>query len=110
MRLRQLRAHGVRASALMIALIVTGLVGFVLAAYLTLLAAENNTTMRSQAWNCSIPVVEAGFEDALEHLNIHGKTNLFCDGWNPTNSQYVMTRWVKDSGFYTVAISNWVGG
>src|SRR5580765_6868411 len=110
MRIRPSRAHGSRATTLMIAVIVTGLVGFVLAAYLSLLGAQNSVMMRSQAWNASIPVVEAGCEDALEHLSVHGNTNLYCDGWSGTNGQYVMTRWVGDSTFYTVMISNWSGG
>jgi len=95
-----------RASTLMIAVVITGLVGFVLAAYLTLLGAQNNTTVRSQVWNSSIPVIEAGCEEALAHLNLHGSSNLLCDGWTFNNGQYTMTRWVDNQSFYTASISN----
>src|ERR1043165_9350807 len=106
MKIVHSKSRGSQASTLLIALVVTALVGFTLAAYLSLLGAENATTMRSQAWNSSIPVIEAGCEDALAHLSIHGKTNLLCDGWNYTNNQYVMRRWVENDTFYTVGISN----
>src|SRR5206468_3634641 len=49
----------------------------------------------------------AGCEDALNHLNIHGKTNLHCDGWTGANGEYSMSRWVGDETFYKVAISNY---
>src|SRR5437763_7202559 len=106
MRIQRSKSTSLRGSALMIALIVTGLVGFVLAAYLGLLGAQNHTTMRSQAWNSSIPVIEAGCEDALAHMSVHGKTNLLCDGWTFTNNLYAMSRWIEDDRFYTVTISN----
>src|SRR5436853_5651229 len=99
MRIQRSKSTSLRGSALMIALIVTGLVGFVLAAYLGLLGAQNRTTMRSQAWNSTIPVVEAGCEDALSHLTVHGKTNLLCDGWIYTNNQYRMSRWLENETF-----------
>ena len=91
----------------MIVVVITGLVGFVLTAYLSLLGTQNANTVRSQVWNASIPVIEAGCEDALTHLNTHGTTNLNCDGWTLQTDQYVMTRWVGNSTWYQVGISNW---
>src|SRR5438105_15359945 len=96
MRIQRSKSTSLRGSALMIALIVTGLVGFVLAAYLSLLGAQNNTTMRSQAWNASVPVIEAGCEDALTHLNVNGSSNLLRDGWTLSDDQYSISRWVDE--------------
>lgn len=109
MKILNSTSGGSRGSALFIALIVTGLVGFVLAAYLSLLGAQNATTMRSQAWNATIPVIEAGVEDALTHLNAHGTSNLLCDGWSQAGNLYWMQRSIGDN-YYVVMITNWFGG
>ena len=93
----------------MIVIVITGLVGFVLAAYLTLLNTQNTNTVRSQAWNSTIPVIEAGVEDALTHLNAHGSSNLFCDNWNQSGSVYWIQRSVGSS-YYIVTISNFSVG
>src|SRR6185503_10641312 len=76
------KSNGSRGSTLMLVIIATALVGFVLAAYLTLLSSQNAATIRSQAWNSSVPVVEAGIEDALAHLNRNGTNRLDIDGWS----------------------------
>ncbi len=96
-------------STLMIIVVITGLVGFVLAAYLSLLCSQNSATMRSQAWNAAIPVIEAGVEDALTHINTHGATNLYCDNWSQSGGLYWMQRWLG-SNYYIVTISNYVTG
>src|SRR5438105_2732770 len=106
MKIVHSKSRGLESSPLLIALVITALVGFTLAAYLSLLGAENATTMRSQAWNASVPVVEAGCEDALAHLNAHGKTNLNCDGWLSQGSHFSRSNWCGE-GFYNVIISNY---
>ena len=63
--------------------------GIMLAAYLKMVAVQNQLTMRSQTWNRSVPVLEAGIEEALAHLNQNGSPdsggnyagNLSLDGW-----------------------------
>lgn len=96
--------------ALLLSVIVIGLIGFILVAYLTLVQSQNTAVMRSQAWNSTVPVIEAGIEDALTHINSHGWTNLECDGWTRLGSdRYQMTRYVGDS-FYVVTITNYVEG
>jgi hypothetical protein len=104
-----LKQHGARGSTLMLTLFVTAIVGFVLAAYLTLIRGQNQNVSRSQAWNATVAVIEAGVEDALTHLNRHGSTNLFCDGWQFINGEYVMQRTVGEN-YYVVAITNFVAG
>lgn len=68
-------------NTIFISLIVAGLVGYLLASYLTLVRSENVATARSQSWNVAIPVLEAGIEEALTHLQYAGTTNLASDGW-----------------------------
>jgi hypothetical protein len=60
--------------------------------------------MRSQSWNTSIAVTEAGIEEALQHLNA-SYTNLSTDGWTAAGSStYVMSRALSSSARYTVTI------
>lgn len=98
-----------RGSTLFVALFITGLVALAIGAYLSLLFSQNTATARSQAWNAAIPVIEAGVEEALAHLNAHGSSNLVCDGWSQSGNVY----WVQRSlgaNYYLVTISNWVAG
>ena len=96
-------------SALLLTLVATVIIGATLAAYLTLVKAQNQAGMRSQAWNATIPIIEAGMEDAMMHLNTHGSSNLLCDGWTQVGTKYVMQRALGDS-YYNVSIYNWVAG
>jgi hypothetical protein len=107
MKILRSKTKALQGNTIVLAVIVTGLVGFVLAAYLSLVRSQHVSTMRSQSWNLAVAVIEAGVEDALAHLNAHGTTNLACDGWTLQGGQYVLERAVGDN-FYVVGISNWV--
>src|ERR1044071_7798831 len=87
------------ANTYLVVLIVMILTGTVLAAYLKMVGNQNAFTMRSQAWNSSIAIVEAGIEEALAHLNKNGTTNanLEEDGWTRVNGVYYKRGWVGDS-------------
>ncbi|MEO7300643.1 MAG: hypothetical protein ABI042_18930, partial [Verrucomicrobiota bacterium] len=58
-----------RGSVLVVTLVITGILGFTLASYLTLVGTQSRSVSRSQTWNYSIPVAEAGIEEAIVHLN-----------------------------------------
>lgn len=107
-RKQTVRAEG---NVLLLAIVTMGLVSFLLVAYLTLVKSQNASVARSQTWNSAMPVVEAGMEDAMAHLNMHGTTNLNCDGWSfdAITLSYSMTRSIGQD-FYTVIISNYASG
>src|SRR5262245_35209934 len=111
MKILHSKTNGAEASALIITVIITGIVGFLLTAYLTLVKSQNYSTFRSQAWNNAIPVIEAGIEDALAHLNKENGTNdLIGDGgWQKTGELYHIKRYVGES-YYIVTISNYLMG
>ena len=98
------RGHG---SALIATLMVSGVIGIMLASYLKLVSSQNRATVRSQAWNGSIAILEAGIEEALTHLHHAGasSSNWETDGWWAwENSHY---KWRSLNGHYAfVAISN----
>jgi len=86
-----------------------GLISLALAASLSLVGNSHATTARSQSWNEAMPVAEAGLEEALAHLNLHGGSNLLCDSWAKAGDIY----WIQHSvgsGYYLVTISNYVAG
>jgi hypothetical protein len=84
-------------------------VGFILVAYLNLVRAQNAATMRSQSWNATVPVIEAGIEEALTHLAQRGGGDLAFDGWTQSGTTYTLTRAVGEN-FYTVTITNYFVG
>ena len=67
---------------LMATLVVAAVIGIALAAFLNLLTSQNSYTVRSQVWNACMPVVEAGLEEAMAHLNDTTDTNLNDNGWS----------------------------
>ena len=109
------RAGGFTYLTVVITMIV---VGFMLAAYLKMVTVQNQLTVRSQTWNRSVPVLEAGVEEAMAHLNRNGAPDasgnlpgtLSADGW----SGNAAIGWSKfgwlDKDFYFVQISQWVAG
>jgi hypothetical protein len=68
-------------SALLLALLTAFVICIALTTYLYLVSNQNRSVMRSMAWNSSIPVVEAGVEEALTQVNYVGSTNLNSNGW-----------------------------
>jgi hypothetical protein len=95
---------------LLIAMMAVGLISFILVNYLKLVQSQNAAVARSQVWNSAVPVFESGIEDALTHMNTHGRTNMECDGWTKVGlDQYQMTRYVGEN-YYTVTITNFVVG
>src|SRR5687768_7374408 len=109
MKILQSQFKSLRGNTLVLTIVVTGLVGFLLASYMGLVKSQNISTMRSQSWNAAIPVIEAGIEDALTHINIKLTNDLVGEGWSKQGSIYVTKRHVG-SNYYSVTISNWVVG
>src|SRR6266496_5209245 len=68
-------------SALLLALFTALVICVTLSTYLYLVSNQNQTVLRSMSWNSSIPVVEAGIEEALTQLHYSGVTNLVANGW-----------------------------
>ena len=105
--------QGQQGNTLLMTVVITALIGFLLAAYLTLVTSQNGANFRSQSWNSAMPVVEAGIEEALAHLNTQrGMTNgpLNVDGWEQSGTTYTMRDRSIGDGKYTVSILNYVVG
>ena len=106
MKLSFLRRADQRAHILVTTLVVTGLAGLVLVAYLSMVSQQTKVTARSQTWNSCFAVSEAGVEEALAHLNKNGigKPNLELGEWKKIRAGvYSVTR-DFDDGYYSVSI------
>ncbi len=103
---RQGREHrrAERGSALLLSLMFSGILGFSLLAYLTLVSSQNLSVTRSQAWNHAMAMSEAGVEEALTQLALSA-TNLAGNGWTLASGAYTKQRTMAD-GYYVVGISN----
>src|SRR4030095_7908588 len=93
-------------------------VGLMLAAYLKMVSVQNQLSMRSQITNRTVPILEAGIEEAMAHLNQNGApdaagsfnlANLAVDGWSGNS----VLGWTKSgrigNDYYFVQISSWAG-
>src|SRR5688572_21504688 len=72
-------------SALLVTVITCTLVGTLLCSYLVLVLNRNKVAMRATAWNSAIPVLEAGIEEALTHLNVDSDKPA-ANNWTETIS------------------------
>ena len=106
------RQHGFTYMTVVVTMIVVGLM---LAAYLKLVAVQNQLTMRSQVWNRSVPVLEAGIEEALAHLNKNASPDaagnfnpqLTADNWQLAADLGWFKQAPLGADFYYVKISPW---
>lgn len=85
-------------------LVVVIICAIALMSYLTLVNSQNRVVARSQGWNSTVPVMEAGVEEALAHLNANAETGLNVDGWVKIGNYYRMERAAGDS-YYVVTIT-----
>jgi Tfp pilus assembly protein PilX len=107
--MRITRGKSTNGSVLVTAIVMTAVMAVILASYLTLLASRNRITMRSQAWNESLPLLEAGIEEAFTHLN--DDAVLTNNGWNAltvnSNLVYQKRRDFTNSGaYFLTSLSN----
>lgn len=98
------RISGQSGMALQVALVLSTVFGLILLGYLNLVSWNYRSSIRSQTWNETIPVAEAGIEEALAHLNQRGPDDLDTDNWRESESYVFMNRQLGD-GRYEVWMS-----
>jgi len=108
---------GQRGSVLLVSLVITFIIGLTLASYLIMTQSQNVSVARSQTWNASIALSEAGVEDALAMLNKNGgnfdtiyywtnSSSLNADGWQTLAGNVYHTRRYLGSNYYDSYITN----
>src|SRR5437667_12582103 len=102
MKIKMVKTEG---STLVATLFISGVMGITLAAYLNLAGNRNLATMRSLAWNSTMPMIEAGLEEALSQCYYSYKdTNLAANGWSAYGGNFSKSRTIGDK-YYEVTIS-----
>lgn len=103
------RAQRQRGNTLILTLVMVMTIGLVLASYLGLIGSRYKVTMRSQTWNGAVPVMEAGLEEALTHLQ-DDLNNPAANGWTlgaiSGQPVYSKQRTFPDGSYFTVNIYN----
>jgi len=104
--------------ALVLTAIILVIVCSVLISYLLMTQNEYAASARSQTWNTSMSLTEAGVEDALAFMNKYSgdvvmashwsdAASAAADGWTVSGNLYSMHRVVDtNSGYYDVVIDN----
>ena len=84
---------------MLVTLLVTAIMGITLASYLIMIQTQNTSVVRSQTWNSSIAITEAGIEDALQLINKNSGNFMTLTNWPATAS---LDNWslVSPSVFY----------
>lgn len=93
-----------RASVILATICVSVVVGIVLVCCINLVNSQNRSVVRSQSWNICIPLLEAGIEEAMAHLNNKNETSYSANGWKKVGDDYYRSRPIGE-GFYDVKIS-----
>jgi hypothetical protein len=93
---------------LMATLVAAAIIGIALAAFLNLLTSENSYTVRSQVWNDCMPLVEAGLDEAMAHINDTTDTNWNDNGWAWNGEAFTKQRFIGNS-YFNVSIATNTG-
>jgi hypothetical protein len=94
---------------LVTALVMAAVLGVALGAYLMLLTSNNNLTVRSQIWNMTLHVAEAGVEEAFGFLNDVTVTNVAARNgwsWNGSSNAFYKLREIGDGYFEAYIVTN----
>jgi hypothetical protein len=97
--------------------ILTGIViGMTLIGFLTLVDSQSKSVQRSQTWNQSLVVTEAGIEDGMQFINQYAGTQdigawtntATVNHWSVSNNVFTTTRYLDAAHtiYYTVWVTN----
>lgn len=91
-------------TALLVTLCLCMILSVTIAGYLKHAHQQHCLSMRSQSWNTSIAVTEAGIEEGLQHLNSNPNA-LASQGWVQSGSTYTLSRTLSPTTSYAVMIN-----
>ncbi|HEX5400174.1 MAG TPA: hypothetical protein VFY06_14100, partial [Verrucomicrobiae bacterium] len=92
-------------SVLLIAMGFSVLCGIALASYYMLAQQEHRTVVRSQCWNRSLGMAEAGVDEALAQINA-SPSDFSVNGWGSNGTNYGPVTRTLASGSYSVRITS----
>ena len=86
-------------------LVMAAIMGSVIVAVTAMVIQEHRMLSRSSTWNASLPIAEAGIEDAMSHCRQVGVGLRNVNGWTLGGSNYVFLSRNRTDGRYAVSIS-----
>jgi len=104
MKTRLTRQHSSNGSVFLITVCAGAIIGLLLVCCLSLVNSQNQSVVRSQTWNVCIPLVEAGIEEAMAHLNNPNETSFAVNDWKQDGNHYYRSR-TMGTNFYDVRIN-----
>lgn len=112
LRICQIKTQG---QVLLVCLGLAVVMGISLAAIFSYASNQYSAVARSQSWNESLVLAEAGVEDAMQEINKYSDTGTAGSSWNTTSSAdnwtalagsvYYVRRYIN-SNYYDVYITN----
>ena len=115
MKIRTSIHHRIQGTTLVVCLMTVAIICIALASYLTMNQQEYVNVVRSQTWNRTMAVSEAGTEEAMAMINKYANTatpltswtnSTYADGWTTLNNNcYYLRRYVGPD-YYDVYITN----
>ena len=97
MKLR--KGKSTEGGVLVVTIVICALVGLMLSAYLSMVSSQHSFTQRSQVWNNTISMCEAGIEETMAHINhINTPSNNFAiNGWvrDTSTGHFKKTRYLN---------------
>lgn len=97
------RRLGNQGSILLVALILSLIMGMALGSYLYLTQGQEQSVARSQRWNSALDVAEAGIEEGLAQAN-YTPHDFSLNGWTANGSSYGPQNRTLVGGHYIVTI------
>ncbi len=83
------QAKGQRGGILVVVVVMCGIIGATLVAYLGMVSSQERFVHRSAVWNGCIALCESGVEEALAHINHRNTTSNFAiNGWSYSSSAF----------------------
>src|SRR5215204_755351 len=114
MKIHLLKRTPEQGSVLLVALLTCTIMGVVLASYLIMSGTQNRSVMRSQTWNSTIALTEAGIEDGLQLVNKYAgnfekltnwPSTATADSWSVNGNVFYVRRYVG-TDYYDVWVTN----
>jgi uncharacterized protein (AIM24 family) len=85
-------------------LIIAAIMGSVIVAVTAMVIQEHRMLSRSTTWNATLPIAEAGIEEAMSHCRQVGTGLRNVNGWTLSGTNVTLTR-NRTDGRYSVSIS-----
>ncbi|HSY17685.1 MAG TPA: collagen-binding domain-containing protein [Candidatus Acidoferrales bacterium] len=106
MKIEAYRNASSRGSALVITLVLGVIMLVIAVSYLSMIGTQQKLVVRSESWNASLTMAEAGVEEAMAQINA-SQTNFGANGWTASGGTFgPITRTLAGGSYSVLVISN----